>query len=50
MPQKQTSIEKNEKILFHNLQEKRRKRRPRFELRDLFRSTDNEQFFSKGES
>ena len=40
----------NEKVVFSNLQDKRQKRKPKYKLGDLVRTSDNRSVFSKGHS
>ena len=40
----------NEKLVFSNLQDKRRKLNPKYKLGQLVRTADNKKVFSKGDS
>ena len=50
MTPNQASKKSNEKAAFGNLRDDRQKRRPKFKLGDLVRSTDIKKVFSKGDS
>ena len=46
----QASKKSNEKIIYNNLQDKRRKLNPKFKLGQLVRTADIKKVFSKGDS
>ena len=46
----QASKKSNEKLVFSNLQDRRVRQKPKFELGDLVRTADIKRVFSKGDS
>ena len=46
----QASLKKNEGYVYKNLSIKRKKRTPKFQLNDLFRTADLKRTFSKGDT
>ena len=50
MPPNQASKKSNEKLVYSNLQNKRRKLNPKYKLGQLVRTADIKRVFSKGDS